>query len=126
MLDILAERIVSSGVTQLAGGRAHNCALRNTQKFFCWGFNGSSQIGDGATVTRLQPVLASNVSGTIRSLALGGDSSCAVLAGGEGICWGNNDYGRLGNGSMTASLAVPQPITQWLLDDLIFRDDFED
>lgn len=119
-----AVAVLAGGVTQLASGRDHSCALRNTADVYCWGFNGSAQIGDGATVTRLQPVPASNVGGGVQAIALGADSSCAVLATGEGLCWGNNDYGRLGNGSMTATLAVPQPIAQWVIDDRIFVDGF--
>ena len=71
------------------------------------------------------------MSGPVQSLAPGGNSSCAVLTDGHGICWGNNDYGRLGNGSLTPTLPIPERIAQWfqrewMESDLIFRDDFED
>lgn len=114
-----------NNVIRLAAGRDHNCALRDTGALLCWGFNTSSQLGDGTVVQRNQPVAASNVTGTIREIALGADSSCAVLADGEGICWGYNGQGRLGNGSITPTLAVPQPIAQWLQNDLIFRYGFD-
>lgn len=114
-----------NNVIRLAAGRDHNCALRDTGALLCWGYNASSQLGDGTVVQRNQPVAASNVTGTIREIALGADSSCAVLADGEGICWGYNGQGRLGNGSITATLAIPQPIAQWLQNDLVFRYGFE-
>lgn len=116
---------LGSGVVRLAAGRDHTCALRNTGALLCWGYNASSQLGDGTTVLRTQPVAASHVSGSIREIALGADSSCAVLASGEGVCWGYNGHGRLGNGSVQPTLAIPQPIAQWLQNDLIFRDDFQ-
>lgn len=117
---------MSSGVVRLAAGRDHNCALRNTGALQCWGYNASIQLGDGTVVLRTPPVAASNVNGSIREIALGADSSCAVLASGDGTCWGHNAHGRLGNGSvLPASLAVPQSIAQWLQNDLIFRNGFE-
>lgn len=113
-------------MAQPAAGRDHNCTLRNTGALQCWGYNASSQLGDGTVMLRTPPVAASNVSGSIRDIALGTDCSCAVLAGGGGICWGHNAHGRLGNGSMlSVSLAVPQPIAQWLQNDLIFRNGLE-
>lgn len=117
---------LSSGVVRLAAGRDHNCVLRDTGALQCWGYNASGQLGDGSVAQRTQPVAASNVSGSIREIALGADSSCAVLANGDGICWGSNAHGRLGNGSvLPATLAVPQSIAQWLQNDLIFRDSFQ-
>ncbi len=35
------------------------------------------------------------------SIALGGDTSCALLAGGAVWCWGYNNYGQVGTGSTT-------------------------
>lgn len=116
---------ITGGMTKLSAGRNHNCALRSDGVVMCWGENGSAQIGDGGSGYRSRPTVASNVSGTVQSLALGGNSSCAVLTDGHGICWGNNDYGRLGNGSMTPTLPIPQRIAEWLQNDSIFRDDFE-
>jgi alpha-tubulin suppressor-like RCC1 family protein len=117
---------LGSGVRQIAAGYNHNCALRSSGEIVCWGYNNAYQIGDGTAVSRLRPVAASNVAGAIAQLALGGNASCAVLTNGEGSCWGNNDYGRLGNGSMTSPLAVPQRIAQWVRDDRIFSDGFDD
>lgn len=122
---------ITGGMSKLAAGRNHNCAVRADGVVMCWGENGSSQIGDGATTLRNRPTVASNVSGTVQSLALGGNSSCAVLNDEHGICWGNNDYGRLGNGSVTATLAIPERIAEWfqeawLQSDLIFRNGFDE
>lgn len=119
-----AVAVLGDGVVRIAAGSYHTCALRNTGALYCWGYNVDRQLGDGAAVNRLQPVVASNVGGAIRDLALGGEASCTVLADGEGQCWGNNAYGRLGNGSTASPLAIPQRIAQWLRGDLIFRDPF--
>jgi alpha-tubulin suppressor-like RCC1 family protein len=37
-----------SGVTQIAVGRRHSCALRNDGTAACWGYSGFGQLGDGS------------------------------------------------------------------------------
>jgi alpha-tubulin suppressor-like RCC1 family protein len=39
-------------------------------------------------------------------IATGGSQSCAVTTGGSAYCWGDNDYGQLGDGTFTDS-SVP-------------------
>jgi alpha-tubulin suppressor-like RCC1 family protein len=53
----------------------------------------------------------------IASVSAGGRHTCAVLKTGGAFCWGDNDYGQLGNGTMTDSLtpvpvaAIPESVT---------------
>lgn len=93
-------------VTEIAGGYYHTCALADGQAF-CWGFNGSGQLGNNSTATSSVPVAVNTTSGAlvgkkIVSLAPGRNHSC-VLAD-QAICWGLNDDGQLGNGNNTSSL----------------------
>lgn len=44
--------------------------------------------------------------GPARQISAGGDHVCAALMSGEIWCWGNNQYGQLGNGS-TSERAAP-------------------
>ncbi len=46
---------LTSGVTALAGGNAHNCAIVNGG-LQCWGNNGSGQLGNNSTMTSCLPV----------------------------------------------------------------------
>ena len=43
-------------------------------------------------------------------IAVGGSSACAIRDGGSVVCWGDNTYGQLGNGSTVAS-HVPVAVT---------------
>ena len=36
------------GYKQLSAGDVHSCGIANTGKAYCWGFNGSGQLGDGS------------------------------------------------------------------------------
>lgn len=116
---------LTSGVTSLRAGSYHNCVVRDTGALLCWGYNANYQLGNGTVANSLLPIAASNVSGTIRQLALGGEGSCVVLDDGEGLCWGANTQGRFGNGSLATPLAIPQAVAQWLQHDLIFRSRFD-
>lgn len=37
------------------------------------------------------------------AVTVGNYHSCALLAGGKLVCWGDNTYGELGNNSTTSS-----------------------
>jgi alpha-tubulin suppressor-like RCC1 family protein len=46
----------ASGVTAIAAGNRHTCALTNVGDAKCWGWNYSGQLGDGSTTDRYAPV----------------------------------------------------------------------
>lgn len=116
---------LTNGVTQIATGDRHACALRNGT-LYCWGLNDRYQLGDTTTTMRLIPVVAQNMPAAVQSFALGASASCAVFSDRIGRCWGANGYGQAGNGGVpTGGIPLPEPISHWLRDDLIFRHDFE-
>ncbi|AUX48737.1 uncharacterized protein SOCE26_102780 [Sorangium cellulosum] len=71
------------GVTRVAAGEAHVCALDERGDVWCW--------GDGAAGA----VRKQGVSGAI-DVAAGGRHSCAALGTGEVLCWGWNLNGQSG------------------------------
>jgi alpha-tubulin suppressor-like RCC1 family protein len=95
-----------AGVTELASGHRFTCA-REASTITCWGDNGSGQLGRGTVAAGTQP--AAPVVGISDAIALsaGGRFACAEHATGSVTCWGNNDTGELGIGSVTAGLAMP-------------------
>ena len=52
-----------SGVTAVAAGAAHTCALSSDGSVRCWGANASGQLGDGSTTARAIPPAASRAVG---------------------------------------------------------------
>jgi alpha-tubulin suppressor-like RCC1 family protein len=74
-----------AGVSALAGGRAHSCALLGDH-VSCWGRNVEGQLGGGNTAPSTVPVDVAGL-GAVTAIAAGGDRACA-LVGGAAWCWG--------------------------------------
>jgi len=95
------------GVTsrELAAGIEHTCALQNNTSVRCWGGNSHGSLGDGTTNRSLTPVFAQGLS-QVQSLSSGATTfnTCAVRQFGNIACWGDNDFGQLGNGIAGPSL----------------------
>ena len=85
----------------IASGAYHSCAA-NQSEIFCWGANGSGQLGDGTRLNSNTPV-AVDISGipaprVIQGLSAGSEHTCAIISG-KGYCWGENSNGSLGDGT---------------------------
>ncbi len=73
------------------------CALTTDAKVACWGRNDQGQNGSGSSsATVATPTLVSGLSG-VQQVAVGLDHACALLQDGATWCWGDNQYGQLGN-----------------------------
>jgi alpha-tubulin suppressor-like RCC1 family protein len=90
---------LSSGVIGLAAGRDHTCALTSVGAVKCWGYNLYGQLGDSSNTNRNIPVNVSGLSSGVLGLSLGDTHTCALISGGGVKCWGQNQYGQLGDGS---------------------------
>jgi hypothetical protein len=104
-------------VITLALGDAFTCALENSGNVVCWGNNGAAQLGRGySTVLRsdpgnlLVPEPVVDLSG-VSVLGAGGGTTCAYSD--VSYCWGENDYGSIGNGtaSMLEVQLTPNPVS---------------
>lgn len=90
---------LSSGITQLAAGYYHSCAVIETARVQCWGSNAVGELGDGTTTTRLTPVDVAGLSSGISQVSAGHYSTCALTGTGGLKCWGWNYNGELGDGT---------------------------
>lgn len=90
-------------VQDIQAGLNHTCVRANSAAY-CWGNNGSGQIGDGTNTGRASPVAVSQQPGKLTSsnvLSIGGGSNrgCAVVTDGRTFCWGLNGQGQVGDGT---------------------------
>jgi len=92
---------------------AHVCTLDTTGNAWCWGRNGSGQLGDDSGSNRDIPtaVQMPAVAG-FTHLCAGFAHSCALDTTGNAWCWGDGSQGQLGRVGTTASfrpVAVTMP-----------------
>jgi alpha-tubulin suppressor-like RCC1 family protein len=92
---------LTSGVKSVTTGNSHACALMTAGTVKCWGFNTNGQVGDGTTVSpRYSPVNVIGLANVVQITAAGAHT-CAVLSDHSAKCWGANNFGQLGDGTLT-------------------------
>ena len=92
----------------IAAGPFHTCALAANGAVRCWGDNGNGELGVGSTGPRTVPVQVAGLGSGMQAVAAKGESSCALTAAGGVRCWGNNNHGQLGDGTIVRRLT---PVT---------------
>jgi len=99
---------LSSGVASISAGSNHTCAVTTSGAAKCWGYDGHGQLGDGGSNTNQStPVDVSGLSSGVASIAAGDYHTCAVTAAGAAKCWGQDNYGQLGNDTATTNQRTP-------------------
>jgi len=94
-----------TGAAAVTGGGFHSCARFPNGTLQCWGRNSEGQLGDPATTAFFSatPVPVTGMT-TATAVTGGGYHTCALLQNGTVRCWGQNDYGQLGNGTVSPAL----------------------
>ncbi len=90
-----------TGVTAVAAGAAHTCAVLAGGAVTCWGAGAAGQLGQGsvgAAADLLAPGAAIALPAAATAVTAGADFSCALLADGRVSCWGDGARGQLGLG----------------------------
>ncbi|MBX3201441.1 MAG: hypothetical protein KF894_25115 [Labilithrix sp.] len=97
------------GVTEIASGGKHTCALRQ-EAVWCWGTNDAGQLGVASDVTP-QRAFAASVAGiaTVTAIGVAEHVSCAVRADKTVWCWGA-DVASLPDGGPIVSTPTPTQI----------------
>jgi len=103
---------LTSGVTAIAAGGQHTCALLDGATVYCWGLNGAGQLGNGDRPNNSAVPVAvcpdascplacllpcDTVLSNVVDIALGVTHACAALSSGAIKCWGGDSLGQLGD-----------------------------
>ena len=100
-VSVLSGGTALTGVSSIALGNFHGCAVKSDQTVACWGYNPDGELGDGTTTQRASAtsvidVTGSGVLGNILRLAATRFGTCAVNSSNQKICWGSNSNGNMG------------------------------
>ncbi|MCL4689060.1 MAG: DUF4214 domain-containing protein [Burkholderiales bacterium] len=97
---------LASGVTSLSAGGAHTCAIAGGAAM-CWGWNSFGQLGTGGTASANMPMAVTGMGSGMAAVSAGGVHSCALRADGTVHCWGDNAFGKLGDGTQVVTALTP-------------------
>lgn len=100
---------ISGTVRAIATGWDYTCAVLENGAVKCWGKNDKGQVGDGTTGIRITPVDVIGLTGGMTAIATGWLHTCAITESGGILCWGENDFGQLGDGT-TNEYHTPAPV----------------
>jgi alpha-tubulin suppressor-like RCC1 family protein len=96
---------LSGGVAVVTAGYKHTCAATDSGGAWCWGYHAFGRLGDGTAVDRNTPVGVCGDPGCnfplydVADIAAGDSHTCAVTTFGQGMCWGRNQRGQVGDGT---------------------------
>lgn len=112
---------VAGGATtwsQVSAGFLFTCARRTNGRLYCWGDDGNGEQGNGPGI-QFQFAPAEVVGGFTdwTSVAAGVDHACGRRGTGRLFCWGLNNHGQVGIGSVNQSRPSPVQVagghTDW-------------
>jgi len=87
-------------VAQVSGGDFHTCWVKKDKSLYCLGGNGSGQISIGkATANELTPQAVKGLT-SVQMVSARGSFTCSVDSTQQLWCWGANDKGQLGDGTL--------------------------
>jgi alpha-tubulin suppressor-like RCC1 family protein len=116
----MTETRLPQGVTfrSIAAAFQTACALSDAGQAYCWGKNQSGQLGNGTSSAGANPMPVAvqqpaGVAFTALSMGeyQGKAVACGLDADGQAWCWGQNDNGRVGDGTEAQRL-VPTAVAQ--------------
>jgi len=99
--DNLTAGVVDSKLPaiEIGTGADHSCVVNNDETVSCWGSNTYGELGNGSNLNSTIGVLVSNLT-QAHTIGVGANHTCALVgASNLPVCWGENTYGQLGNGT---------------------------
>ena len=92
---------LQKGVVAVSTGYNHTFAITRFGGAICWGFNFSGEVGDGSSNDRYSPVHVFGLYTGVKIIDASTEHTCAIDINGSYKCWGSNDVGQIGDGTLT-------------------------
>ncbi len=112
-----AKALLPEAVVQITAGGTTTCARTAGGKVYCWGDNGSGQVGTFDNPSQHnKPVAPQSLEIAIAGVDTNGSTTCAWTSIGQAYCWGSNIGGQLGGGvgpggpAKISVMGLPAPI----------------
>jgi alpha-tubulin suppressor-like RCC1 family protein len=83
----------------ISAGDGTTCVLTTSGNVRCWGNNESRQVNDTPTSSFPNPTASHSSTNGQEIISVAQDFTCAISSPGDLKCWGNQNGGRLGNGT---------------------------
>ncbi|MBM4344775.1 MAG: hypothetical protein FJ100_15520, partial [Deltaproteobacteria bacterium] len=104
----------SGGAVSLAAADKQVCAVKTDGKVMCWGSSFSGALGNpAAAYSQTVPIEVVGLTDKV-AVTVGTDGACAWNAAGALHCWGRNDKGQAGTGTVSSTsptfYATPQAV----------------
>ncbi len=88
-------------ITDLACGEEFTCVVTADGGAWCFGENGYGQLGDDTITDHGTPAPVTGMESGVSDVEAGAQHTCLIKDDHSLWCWGNNYYGRLGDGTAT-------------------------
>ncbi|MBR3933924.1 MAG: hypothetical protein IKJ68_08480 [Clostridia bacterium] len=95
-ISVFAE--AKSEVKVISLGNSHSGIIKNDDSLWLWGYNSYGQIGNGESGFSKEERVPVKIMDNVKAVSLGKNHSAAIKNDGSLWLWGNNEYGRVGNG----------------------------
>ena len=103
--------LLGGEIKTIVVGMYNTCAILKGSELECWGRNHAGQVGAGDTDDHYTPQRVDLGSGrTARTVRIGLFNMCAILDDNSLKCWGDNQYGQVGDGNTGTDQNTPQLI----------------
>lgn len=100
----------ATGLTQvesIVSAHRSTCALLTNKTIRCWGEGGSGELGNSASSNSFASTVAVTGINDAVKLVAGMSNYCAQMTDLSYRCWGLNDNGQLGNGTISTHINSP-------------------
>lgn len=89
---------------EISAGRQHTVAISASGRLWAWGYNNRGQLGDNSIVSKNTPVSVTGATKTFCYINCGNQYTLGIDKNGKAWGWGYNNYGQLGDNSITSRL----------------------